>query len=481
MKAAIFFIFVLVLSACEGKFPGERTYSLTDLSGPYKMRKVEIDGVSYLGVLNTDYRGQYGDGSLQFYSLATPAELSLNESLSIRIPSNAADFFYDSENSEIFVLSRNKSQILVFERSGAGFSAKTLNGEALAIDVVSGPQSLAFFEIPDKEKRLLAISSYSNGQLQFFDLDNGRLVSLAEIESLNEAEFDPTVDLDVRIGGTSEAPLALLDARPRKENITSFPIENDLGLRISSRSSGLGELIYLGGEEHTFAVASTLSSSLFNFKFLGFASTSNFFWDLDKFDRGYKQGETSIPGSRDRGFLSIAKDGDGSIFMTSRADNSIYKMDSALINASPETFESPAGSGSFVELNTTVFKEDVQAYRLPIEFDENVNDKVFPRLFHMTVNNQEAGSATRAYVLGLQDPREEESLSRLYLVDLSGNSILATYDFESGDYPQYVYLLEPEGLLYVSVSGADKIRSFDISADTFATTQELGIIHSSKK
>ncbi|MGA0164346.1 MAG: hypothetical protein ACO3LE_08930, partial [Bdellovibrionota bacterium] len=70
MKAAVFFIFVLILSACEGKFPGERIYSLTDLSGPYKMREVEIDGASYLGVLNTDYRGQYGDGSLHFYSLA---------------------------------------------------------------------------------------------------------------------------------------------------------------------------------------------------------------------------------------------------------------------------------------------------------------------------------------------------------------------------------------------------------------------------
>ncbi|MGA0163863.1 MAG: hypothetical protein ACO3LE_06360, partial [Bdellovibrionota bacterium] len=202
-----------------------------------------------------------------------------------------------------------------------------------------------------------------------------------------------------------------------------------------------------------------------------------------KFDRGYKNEgeEKSIPGTRDRGFLGISKDGEGSIYLTSRADSSIYKMDAALVSASPQAFEFPADSGSFVELNTTVFKKDVQAYRLPIDFDSNINDKVFPRLFHMTVNNQAAGSATKAYVLGLQNPKEKESRSRLYLVDLSGNSILATYDFEDGDYPQYVYLLEDEALLYVSVSGANKIRSFDVSADTFAITQELGIIDSSEK
>jgi hypothetical protein len=478
-----FFLWVglfLFLMGCEGPYPGDRTFSLTDLSGPYRMRQVEIEGSGYLGVLNTDYRGQYGDGSIHFYSLGAPTSLSLDENLSLRVPSNSADFFYDTETKSLFVLSRNTSQIVCFELTpGAGFSPTIRDGQKLMVNVFLSPQSFSYFEVAEPSKRLLAVSSRAAGSLQFFDLETKRLLNREEIEVLNAGRFSEGENLDQIFSGTAESPGAVLNMAPRRQNITEFPTQEGLGLSIRSRNIGLGELVYLGGEKHNFVAASNLDTALFNFQFFGFKSSSNFLWDLRKFINGYKVGELDFPGTRDSGFMGLAKDGDGNVYLTSRADNSLYALNFDLTTAAAEDYQ--VSSTLKAMLNTSVFRDNVQAYRLSIDFDSNPNDKVFPRLSHLSVNNQEAGTASRAYVLGLQDPREKESKSRIYLVDLSGNSILATFDFLEGDYPQSTLLLEESNLLMVSLAGSDKLMSFDVSGDAFAKIQEFGFIDSPRK
>ncbi|MBN8555721.1 MAG: hypothetical protein J0L93_09770, partial [Deltaproteobacteria bacterium] len=137
----IFSLFLLsasfYFSGCEGDFRAKRNFNSENLAGPYQMRIVTIDATNYLAVSNSNVNFSYSNGSLQFFSLASPAAPVRVAAMDLALPTNISDFwiYTDAGTDEwLFILDRNQAQVLVYKYDGTKFTPRLdASGEATAI------------------------------------------------------------------------------------------------------------------------------------------------------------------------------------------------------------------------------------------------------------------------------------------------------------------------------------------------------------
>lgn len=448
----------IFLVACEGKFVGEREDNLTVINGPYTMRIQEISGVSYLGLMNTNFRGGTRRGSLQFYSIANPQNPVLNEDLVVGVPTNAPDFYFDEPTSKLYVLNRNEDMLEVFELSGGSF-AKQLkaDGSPLRFELLRGPASILQFTSNQDGNRYLAISTQIEGSIQFFNLDTQEFYDASDLEELlgNLSGIEDLVYV-----GNANAVGARLEMIARDGS----PLSGISSVERFGR--GINELAWIGGKRDIIAAVSYTDSALFGFHFAPFDNSSNVLWNLEAFQVGYQENDERFPGTEEEGFRGLEIDGSLNIFLSSRSDNGLYKISHEFLAATR------SGEGNFDDENTFAFALNQQRKRLPVDFNVDGDDKdnFFPRLSDLAINGTEQGQeANLAWVIGLESEDRGYPRSRLFTVANLNSDQVTLADsirFPNESQPQKLLYSEQEGskTLYVALTGSDGLHVYDVSS-----------------
>lgn len=473
MKRTIFLLFVgAFLAACEGEFAGNRSFQLERVSNAYRLRHVQIGGQAYLAVLNTSARDrEQSAGSIHFYDLNDPANPKLNKSLSFQVPKNVGDFYYFDENDRVYVLDRNTDRLIIFERKGNSFEQLTKDGKPLGIKLMANPQSIVFFRRSEEQIPYLAITCFRGASIQFFNLKEERLL---EEEDIRDVLPQLSGKREIYFRGRQDMVGASLDMKPRTKRITPYHIKESIdGISAgASVGQGINEILFLGGEKEVFVTASTYDTALFGFHLKTFDNTSNLLWNLPAYEEGREVEGKEFPGTGESGFRGLVADAENNIYVTSRSDESLYKIPGKVFEAEREQVDKEPDR--LADRNTTAFRVNERPYRLKINFDSDPEDEKFPRLSALTVNHQENGRADRAYVLGRVERDGDLKRSRVYLVDLKKEKILDTFEFVDAALPEALYLLESGNLLYVSLTGLNSVAILDVSGDRFELIRYLG-------
>lgn len=460
------FTLLLVLSvflmSCEPDFVGDGVVDVTKINLPYEMKEVTIAGDPYLGVVNTNYKPIFDPplltGSLHFYDITNPNQISRNETLDLEIPSNASDFGLVTLNSgvqRLVVLDRNENEILLYDLIGGEFErVERLDGLELVIDTFANPQSLVAFTGEPNNTAYVAVLCQSGGTVQFFNVEETRNFDDEDLDELAE-EIGETNPNDGR------STIEFISQTDRVG--ASFEMLEKSGIKLSGISSreargrNIGKLMSFDGGANgpVLVTASYTDEALFGFRFNAFDNTSNLLWDPNIAING--QGTTQ--GTKEQGFRGMDMDDNGVILLSSRAENSLYRVPFAQVNQDRSNGR-----------NTTFFGRDETDYRLDLSFDSDPTDKVFPRLSDLVVRPD----GTRTFVIGLESRDNGFDQSRVYLVGLDDPDnpqlldTTAEADFEAGDRPQKLFYDADSDVLIVAVTDANRLQVYDVSGDTFS-------------
>ncbi|PIR22216.1 MAG: hypothetical protein COV44_09380 [Deltaproteobacteria bacterium CG11_big_fil_rev_8_21_14_0_20_45_16] len=474
-------LLVLVLSACEDPFVGNRAFNIENLNAPYTMKKVTIASTEYLVLTNTNRLAQQNDGSLQFYNLSAPRSPVLDADLSFKIPSNVVDFYIEEGVSEprVFLLDRNENRLLVYGLSAGSFSPVVgPDGQPLRIALYSNPISIEGFSFDGRDYLAVAVMNVST--MQFISRDDLRVLTESDLEALvGDLGVDAANVTDYR-KDRLENVSSFMEMRPRLKLGSTTQLQEIKNISGSERQGrGIGKILYLGGATADILGISFSDTAAFGFRFSAFDNNSNLLWDLS----AAQNGVTGVAGTKEEGFRGAALDGLGNLYLSSRSDNKIYAVPPSVWALDRE----PDGQARNTERRNThtVFggvtpisgQPTTEAYlnvrKIDVDFDEDdsdadtvTGDAKFPRLSDLVVNNQTgASAATRAWVIGLESKDRGYNQSRIYAVDLDSPQILDVEVFNAGDSPQKLLYLDGSSLVYVSFLNGDRLDIYDVSGD----------------
>ncbi|TVQ79885.1 MAG: hypothetical protein EA369_03815 [Bradymonadales bacterium] len=470
---ACFFLLAVLLMGCEGSFTGDPPENpssllgqgaLMELDGPYQVKDREFLGQRYLIVMNTAEALRFRNGGLIFYEIEGADTFSRRAALDLKIPPFSGDFeVYEREGAwHVFVTDRRNQRLRVFiwDAIEEEFEeALDADGNPFVFETFRNPREIILFT-DQGAKDYLAISHFSSGTLQFFDLEEFRWFDQSDLVERFGSNFAQT------IATVRREELVGASFRMEVENSDTMNLRGASGAQRAG--FGINPGLFLGGDQSFFVYASNSASALFGFRFESFVNSANLLWNLRAEERGFRdQDGNRVEGSQERGFRGISRDGENHIFAASRADNRIYRVPSSEFDFSTNRNQ-----------NTRAYNENAQNFALqPQEdlSDEEENFVIdrearkFPRLGDLTVNGRlGAVAADLLWVLSYEargaGGRGFE-ISRLYQLELLGDPplyrIANSFEFAEGDAPQKLLLLEDLDRLVVSGLGSHEISVFD--------------------
>lgn len=480
MKRFIFLLssFVLMgvfLSACEDEFPGKREKDIQILNAPYRMHFINLAGTDYLAVASTNFLAEKETGNLNFYDLADPRTPSLNQALSLELPSNVSDFYIEDTmqgtRQRLYVLDRNEDQLLFYNFDGTSFSAvPDEEGVAKYRDTFSNPQAVTQFEYNSKD--YLAIAVESAPSIQFFDLNTEEMLDLNELLDLfpGLSEVKYRVDREQRVG-------ARLRMVPRIERQESGLLLLDNAIRgiSSSQADGVGiaALSVIPGTSIILG-ANYLDTAAFGFRFSDFENISNLLLNLPDAENGYSEDSEKYPGTKETGFRGMALDEAGHAFFSSRSDNAIYWVPTDLFQQELQNAEGKSDRNTYALLKNNTDHSNV-VVKIDPGFDSDKTDSLFPRLGELSVSTD----GSKIWVLGYKGSKRGFDRGRLFSVSLanpdngSGANIEGEYEFGEGQFPQKLLYDEASNTLYASDVNDNRIWIFDVSG---SAAQALGYV-----
>jgi len=455
-----------LLSGCdedflsEGPFSGDLPVNIVEMNSPYQMREyADIRGNRYLAVLNTNASLRFANGSLHFYRVDGPDSFSRETAWDLKVPTLVGDFqiIPSGDDYLLFVVDRSDRRLrpYVLAAGSDEFVPMTKeDGSSYEFETFRNPRQLTFFTSGGKD--YLALNSFGSGAIQFFDLETFAWFDLDDLtdklgDQLHQATIHRSQEL---IGG-----------RLRMEAFQS-PMNLNGARGLTRSGQGIHQALYVGdavaGQENFFIFASELTNAIFGFRFDTFENSANLLWNLRHQERGFKpQGQDRIPGSRERGFRSLQRDGADHLFLSSRTDNRIYRIPLSAFEFSTNRFN-----------NTFAFEENAQNYSLVPQANEagfpvDLDEEQFPRLGDMVVNGQLANeTADQIWVLGLEGDRGFE-VSRLYRLGLDNShnppryQIAQTHEFKANESPQRLIYFEDLERIAVALHGGHEIHIFN--------------------
>jgi len=459
-------LFLMGLSGCEGEFAGNRPFDLKKLNRPFGMRWTTIEGARYLGVTNTNGGGLASSGSLQFYDLSSD-NFVLKEEISLAIPSNVLDFYFDDDLDRLFILDRNENRVLIYELAGGSFvPRKDAKGSPVSIELMGNPISLTEWtrDFTDPtQASYLAILTEGTGSIQFLNRESLDLFDLNDFKELPGAKASPN---SIKVQGTQVNQIgALLQMEGRTSRDRLREISGG-----EAAGRGAGKILAqttLVQNNPLFVVASFLDEAIFSFRFYDFDNISNLLFNPRTAIRGAK----GVKGTKEDGFQGFDRDLANDFYFSLRSNNLIYKVPGSELSRERD---------STSKGNTTVLAQDEGGdFEKNISFGgSGVNPAIgrFARLGDLVVNGQGAnsgGSATRAWVLGLEDDKLGATQSRVYSVDLGSDSVSEIETFPENTKPQKL-IFDPIGLrLIVAATGSDRLYLYDVSGAGFELKSSL--------
>ncbi len=460
MLAALVGLCLIVLTGCEGKFAGKRGFDVTKLNRPYGMRWVEIDGNRYLGVANTNTLGDQSSGSLQFYSVSAGG-FTLNEDLSLAIPNNVLDFYYNDDLGQLILLDRNESRVLVYDLDGSFVPHKDAKGKATEIALMGNPVSLAEWTRDEglaTEAPYLAILTEGSGSIQFL---NRSTLQLFDLDDLNLLDRTATHTNVIQYSGSR---VDQIGAGLKLLSRTNSDVIRDIS-SAEMEGRGTGKIlpqINTFRNNALFVVASYVDDAIFGFRFYDFDNISNILFN----PRTAIRGTNGIKGTKEDGFRGMDRDLSDHFYFTSRSDNRLYSI-------AGRVFSEARDSSS--KGNTTALAQDEDGnLALDIEFGgPGINPALgtFARLGDVVVNGQgELGGntlANRAWVLGLENNKRGSSKSRAYSVDLVSSSVSDILTFPENTVPQKLIYDPSEQLLIVAGTNANRLYLYNVAGANF--------------
>ncbi len=435
-------VMAILLNACEGSNPSKRPERADLLNGTYRMSIETIGGQEYLVVLNTNFQADYAKGSLQFYSLANPdAPVQTAALAPLSLPSNVGDFVFDGER--LYVADRNENQILIFDRNGTNYVPRLKdNGKQEIIEVSANPQRLYLYTYSGN--RRLAVLAQSDAIIHFINLSDLSFVD-ASTDGYSATARGRLPDQQTLAGkvGAAFAMKARKEENPPREDRISI----GGGERLGFGGNGLA-LLNPQAENPIFIFASQRSNALFSFRTYTWENAANLVWDLDGFKGDHDESGSRVKGTKEEGFRGMAVDGNGTVLLSSRTDNVLYRIDRSELEADV-TIDSGVR-------NTRGYPKDDQRHAIVANFDQDKGDNIFPRLGPMAldcttdattsvVSCTGGAAASVAWVLGLGDP--DTASGKLFRVDL--NALTWTEASSRGRIPQ--------GIVWYNTGGANRI------------------------
>jgi len=381
----------------EDEFVGNKKLDVEAVNGPFQMKVERILGQEYLVVLNTNSDYKLAEGSLHFYSLANPsAPVKTSNVESLTLPSNVGDFeIIDGGTPALFVANRNRNELWIYDFVGTSFARRTdSNGEGLAIRTPSNVTSLLTFRRSSDNIMMLALTAQRAGTVSLLDLSTLKYV---DPRNLGLSTFDAVQVVGADIYG------AKFYMTPRRTNNK----DDNLGVTGSRRNGvGVTKSVYLGTSDDIIVSMNAFQNALHVFRFRTFQNTANMSWELTAWeeDTVLSNGKER-EGTDEEGFRGMDIDGSQNVYLSSRTDNTIYKIPRDVLLV-----------GKDGDRNTRGFEENVRTYRLAFggscSLDDDIEDEILPKLGSLVVNPD----GNTLWVVGL-------GTDKVYRMDVLGTQI----------------------------------------------------------
>lgn len=450
----------------EERFAGSKEIDATITNGPFTIKIVTVGGAQYLAILNTNYRANRANGSLQFFSISTNPTMSTAID-PVVLPSNVSDF--EIINDDLFVLNRNRSELWVYDLSGTTFSRRQkATGGDFDLDIAVNPTQMFQFTRNARPAStstgatVLAIVAQSTGSISLVDpstvtiLNPANLVSgtidagLVRGRDIYGARFYMTARIDSATGARTR--LGVGGLRRLGVGITGSLFYGYAGSNVETDS-----------DEYLVSF-NALGLAAYSYNLKTFKNNSNFTWELPDWqnDKRLADNVTIRRGTKENGFRGMDKDDAGNVYLTSRTDNALYVLSkSDIIRAKDDG-----------EANTYGFTKNERT-RVVLDFDTDTTDKIFPRIGAIVVEkadyqspnlNNDGASATLAWVASLGE-------GKVYRVNLTTSAV--THSVDVGTSLQRLLRVNSGGVdvLYVADTREDKI--YVLNPDDLSTLSTI--------
>ncbi len=460
IRAFIAVVSLLFVYGCEGDFAGNRSPNIETFNGPAQMKVRSIGGVNHLIILSNNGPATASGGNIRFYTITDLSSPQLSSTVEpIAIPSNVNDF--EIVDNKLYLLNRNEGihAVWVYELSGTTYTRKLAsNGTPLSISACTNPINVTQFQRTVGGQTYLAITCMKSGTVILFSPTTDSLVSPTDlgITPIDGLTFSDSSTVGARF---------YMTPRRTQDSSKDDRVNISFGRKIGIGIIGGAFLPSSASSDDLFVAMNLGQNALYSYRFSDFSNASNVVWDLTEYRSNKRISDTEVRrGTAESGFRGMAVDGNGNVFLSNRADNSVYRVPvSEITNAK----DNSAGTNR----NTKGFNENDRSYRIPADLDSITTDEDFPRLGELAVQNVTGQDASIVWVLGLDSAKIYRIAFNPAVNDLTVSSSISE---TVGVKPQGILGL-PVGAAFTHIYVADQTTSrvYVLDATTLALIATL--------